>query len=244
MDRTGKGSLYAVTFRDHELNEDENEEETFLISGGYRLKTHDKAKYAVSVRKRFVKTIFGDTHLCGGSIISSKVILTSAHCMFISDAERQYNANELSVIIGTPNRLNRTLVSERLLVSHIKIHEKFSNDAVYWDIALMILYKNIKLNGWSAAIVPLSVVPAKIGTICTALGWGRLYENGPITNQVTYIDVPLLDYNTCTRLMPNFGEGQFCAADGEDLQKDACEGDVGGPLICDGRLQYTIITIS
>uniref|UniRef100_A0A1B0B2D3 Peptidase S1 domain-containing protein n=1 Tax=Glossina palpalis gambiensis TaxID=67801 RepID=A0A1B0B2D3_9MUSC len=218
------------------FNEDE---EIFMITGGYRPETHTLAKYVASVRKRFVKSILGQSHLCGGSIISAKVILTSAQCMFISDTERQYYANELSVVIGTTDRLNRTKTTERLLVSNIKVHEKFSPDAIYWDVALMILYRKIKLNGWSAAIIPLAIIPADINTVCTVLGWGRFYENGPKADHIAYVDIAVLDNSTCMRLMPHLGEEQFCAADIDDLSKDACEGDVGGPLICDGIFHYS-----
>uniref|UniRef100_A0A1B0AHU7 Peptidase S1 domain-containing protein n=1 Tax=Glossina pallidipes TaxID=7398 RepID=A0A1B0AHU7_GLOPL len=224
------------TFCREELNEDE---EIFMITGGYRPETHILSKYVVSVRNRFVKSVFGDGHLCGGSIISAKVILTAAQCMFISDTERQYYAKELSVVIGTADRLNRTSTTERLLVSHIKIHEKFSHDAIYWDIALMILYRNIKLNGWSAAIISLSVIPVDVNTVCTVLGWGRIYENGPQANHLVYADVAVLDNSTCMRLMPQFGEEQFCAADVDDFTKDACQSDAGGPLICDGIIHYS-----
>uniref|UniRef100_A0A1A9UZQ4 Peptidase S1 domain-containing protein n=1 Tax=Glossina austeni TaxID=7395 RepID=A0A1A9UZQ4_GLOAU len=160
-----------------------------------------------------------------------------------SDTERQYYANELSVVIGTTNRLNRTSTTERLLVSHIKIHEKFSPDALYWDIALMILYRKIKLNGWSAAIISLSVTPVDINTVCTVLGWGRIYENGPNANQIVYVDVAVLDSSTCMRIMPHIGEEQSCAADIDDLSKDACQGDVGGPLICDGIFHYSAMYV-
>ncbi|KAI9581946.1 hypothetical protein GQX74_011441, partial [Glossina fuscipes] len=156
-----------------------------------------------------------------------------------SDTERQYYANELSVVIGTTDRLNRTKTTERLLVSNIKVHEKFSPDAIYWDIALMILYRKIKLNGWSAAIIPLAIIPADINTVCTVLGWGRFYENGPKADHIAYVDIAVLDNSTCMRLMPHLGEEQFCAADIDDLSKDACEGDVGGPLICDGIFHYS-----
>uniref|UniRef100_A0A1B0GEG2 Peptidase S1 domain-containing protein n=1 Tax=Glossina morsitans morsitans TaxID=37546 RepID=A0A1B0GEG2_GLOMM len=218
------------------LNEDD---EIFMITGGYRPETHTLAKYVVSVRKRFVNSIFGDAHLCGGSIISAKVILTSAQCLFISDTERQYHASELSVVVGTTHRLNRTSTTERLLISHIKIHEKFSPDAIYWDIALIILYRKIKLNGSSAAIISLSVIPVDINTVCTVLGWGRIYENGPKADQIVYVDVAVLDNSTCMRLNPHIGEEQFCAADVDDLSKDACQSDVGGPLICDGIFHYS-----
>lgn len=67
----------------------------------------------------------------------------------------------------------------------------------------------------------------------------RYDKNGPKADQIVYVDVEVLDNSTCMRLKPHIGEEQFCAGDVDDFSKDACQSDVGGPLICDGIFHYS-----
>ncbi|XP_049958170.1 trypsin eta-like [Schistocerca serialis cubense] len=58
-------------------------------------------------------------------------------------------------------------------------------------------------------------------------------ENGPTTEQLKYVTVNVTDTAVCrTRLLVL--EGMLCA--GGMGNEDSCQGDGGGPLVCNGSL--------
>lgn len=68
----------------------------------------------------------------------------------------------------------------------------------------------------------------KVGTICTAIGWGALYEKGPGPDHLHEVSVPII--KRCKSVLDEIG-GSICAGEPQG-GRDACQGDSGGPFVC------------
>lgn len=68
----------------------------------------------------------------------------------------------------------------------------------------------------------------RVGTICTAIGWGALYEKGPGPDHLHEVSVPIIE--RCKTVLDNIG-GSICAGEPQG-GRDACQGDSGGPFLC------------
>ncbi|XP_049311324.1 anionic trypsin-2-like isoform X4 [Bactrocera dorsalis] len=221
------------------IMKDAKEKYRFLITGGYRPKIDNLAKYIVSIRRKKYTWFFGDDHYCGGSIISPKVILSAAHCVCRGDSRielKPLRPSDLLVVAGTPRRLVVTEKTQALKVDKVICHAYYDPKTFHNDIALLLLIKNIYEDGVSAQRISLQTSSLPPHTKCTVLGWGQIFTKGPLPDLILHADIYIMPNEFCKERANDFFFGMMCANDENDFEKDSCVGDSGGPLICNGSV--------
>ncbi|XP_034485031.1 putative trypsin-6 [Drosophila innubila] len=214
-------------------NINDDDDFRFLVTGGYRPENNALVKYVVSIRTVNERKFFGDNHFCGGAIISSKSILTAAHCLYIGG--QKLKANRIKIVAGTPRRLMQTKNTQEILVESIKPHPKYSQTHLTNDIGIIKLKEPIRINADFATIVPINDRDPKAGQLCTVVGWGTVIQYGPTPDEVVNGDVTINTNTYCSNIN-GFKKGMLCASNANDYEVDSCQGDSGGPLICDNKV--------
>ncbi|XP_001659851.2 serine protease SP24D [Aedes aegypti] len=162
---------------------------------------------------------------CGGSLITSKWVLTAAHCVY--DGNQVVQPSLLTVLAGTVN-LNQGGV--RRSVRRIIPHERYGNFRN--DIAVMELQQAYQI-GRSISTITLRRMAVPNGSTVTISGWGRLYNNGPFPNTLQYTRVTALSSLACAR-ETGFNGGILCLR--SPVNNGACNGDSGGPAVYNNQL--------
>ncbi|XP_016935480.4 proclotting enzyme [Drosophila suzukii] len=168
--------------------------------------------------------------LCGGSLIHSNYVVTSAHCINSMLTLVRLGAHDLSrpAEPGAMDfRIRRTVV-----------HERFDLNSISNDIAL------IELNG-------VGTLPGNISPICLpeaakflqqdfvgmnpfVAGWGAVKHQGPTSQVLRDAQVPIVSRQSCEQSYKSvfqfvqFSDKVLCAG---SSSVDACQGDSGGPLM-------------
>ncbi|KAF2359427.1 Serine proteases trypsin domain [Trinorchestia longiramus] len=182
-----------------------------------------------------------DLYVCGASLLHERWLLTAAHCV---DDYLPYTVEPEAVLKARLGEYDVSTTAEPLRheeqpIRRIIVHPRFDNATLVNDIALLELLTPVRQRPNIDAICMPKKNDFKEGSKskCYVTGWGRKDEASSHSVVLKEIGVPLWHNRDCqAALRQQFGPGYIlpstaiCAgAEG----RDACDGDGGGPLVCE-----------
>lgn len=218
----------------------------FRIVGGVDCLA-DEHRFLVSLRR-------SDRHICGGTLLSSKWVLTAAHCFKLYPAPTKY----YSVVAGLKNINEKSNSVQSSRVYHYTVHGEYERRSygIEHDIALILLENDISpSNTVSFVKLPSKQVTASLAAECNVslvMGWGTqraiplstsredIKYGDDFNPNVQCVNLTVIENSECEALINiSISEEQLCATGG--ATRDACIGDSGGPILCN-KVQVGIIS--
>ncbi|KAL0111200.1 hypothetical protein PUN28_012836 [Cardiocondyla obscurior] len=186
---------------------------------------------------------------CGGSLISKKIVLTAAHCMWTPDwgKPKWVRLGDLNLKETNDQAMPQTIaIADRIQ------HPDYKKPSEYHDIAILRLEKEAEYNAFvRPACLPVDLPDINENENVVATGWGLVdwsHEKG--SDSLLKVTISVVSHETCNASffdgisleLPDgiVNEWQICA--GED-GKDTCQGDSGGPIAVFNDVHYCMYNI-
>ncbi|XP_056458425.1 granzyme K-like [Gadus chalcogrammus] len=199
------------------------------IIGGKKVKAHSLPYMALLLNST------GEP-VCGGTLLSSRWVLTAAHCTDITMVYLGVNSIKKS-------QKDKSVQVQKVLKPYL--HPRFNWDKKVNDLQLIKLDQEAKPTKTVKYLPLANVIPdPKEGTKCVVAGWGAVsLKKLKMSDVLMSADVAVIKRETCNspkyyNSNPVITPDMVCAGTlGKKWlkkKKDTCTGDSGGPLVCNG----------
>jgi len=195
------------------------------IVGGDPVKPHTMPWQAAVVWEK------NETIWCGGTIICPKFVMSAANCNYDNHNKLIDVKKQFKVLIGEHDLAIPS--GERHRIKAVHQHPKFDLGDRDYDFSFHELRRPIKFGPKAKALYLASGKgrPLPEGTMMVVSGWGAT-KTGQTSHLLRAIKIPKISEKTCKKAITEvpITERMICAGDWKEGGKDACTGDIGGPL--------------
>lgn len=186
----------------------------------------------------FYSSRFNHDFICGGSLISKRLVITAAHCVEEPSEGGESRRPELSTFYLGKNNLE-SLIGEKDYISStakeliVHPHWKRSEKEYDNDIAIAVLVQMIEFNKY---VKPICIwrktnsyedIINKQGVVA---GWGKIDSDSISSKTAMFVKLPAVSNEKCLKSDREFqrilGENAFCGGELK-INRGPCSGDSG-----------------